>query len=551
MNERQPVRAALVIAHPGHELRVHHWLERHRPSVCVLTDGSGSTGVSRLASTSAVLAAAGAAAGPIYGHFTDRDLYAAIRRGDPAPFLQLARTLAAALIELDVELVVGDALEGFNPGHDMCRYLLNLAVAIVERDTGRRLGNRAFVLDAAPGSNDGPPADGVWTIDLDEAALERKLAAAAGYPELRGEVETAIGRFGRHAFAVECLMDTRELRQGVDRLDEEPPGYERYGDARVRAGRYDDVLRYRAHVQPLVRALWQDAFPPHDPMPIVIGAPRSGTTLLRLMLDAHSSLAIPPETGFLAAASLYDCDITSREGLYRVVTTFPPDAPAWEDFGIDAGELRAALATIDPFVPSDGFRLFYRLYATRHGKSRYGDKTPIYTQHVAAIERLLPEARFIHLIRDGRDVALSLRGVWFAPARDMPGLARYWRDMVGAARRAGRQARQYLEVSYEKLVQHPERVLTEICTFIDLPFDASMLEYWRRAPERLREHRTRLRADGQVLVSHEQRLLQQRLTMHPPARDRIFAWKRDMTAQEQREFLDVAAPALANLGYEI
>lgn len=551
MSEGQAGRTALVIAHPGHELRVHHWLERHRPVVCILTDGSGSTGVSRLASTSAVLAAAGAMPGPIYGHFTDRELYAAIRGGDPAPFLRIARVLAAALIAQDIELVVADALEGFNPGHDMCRYLVNLSVALVERDTGRRLDNRALVLDAAPGSNEGHSADGVWTIPLDDAALERKLAAAAGYPEMRREVEMAIARFGRQAFAIECLLEARDLRDGVDRLAEAPPAYERYGEDRVRAGLYDDVVRYREHVQPLLHALWQAAFPQRDPMPIVVGAPRSGTTLLRFMLDAHPLLAIPPETGFLAAASLDHGDVASREGVYRLVTSFPPDAPAWDDFGIDAEEFRAALAALDPFEPADGFRSFYRLYATRQGKPRYGDKTPTYAQHLSTIEQLLPEARFIHLIRDGRDVALSLRRVWFAPTRDIRGLARYWHDMVDAARRAGRRTEHYIEVSYEKLVCHPERVLADVCQFIDLPFDASMLEYWRQTPDRLREHRTRRRPDSQVLVSHEQRLHQQRLTTHPPDPDRIFAWKRDMTTEDRREFLDVAAPMLVDLGYEV
>ncbi len=543
-------RAVLFVAHPGHELRVHHWLERYRPLVCVLTDGSGSTGVSRLASTSAVLAAAGATPGPIYGRFTDRELYAAIRQGSAEPFLKLAQTLADTLITAGAELVVGDALEGFNPGHDMCRYLMNIAVALVERKTGRRLENRTFVLDAAPGSHDGQPPDRVWTIELDEAAFERKLAAASGYPEMRQEVDSAIGRFGRNAFAVECLMEAGDLRQGVERLAEEPPGYERYGEMRVSSGLYQDVVRYRRHVQPLVRTLWHAALGQPAPMPIIIGAPRSGTTLLRLMLDAHPSLAIPPETGFLAASSLYDCDVTTREGFYRVVTTFPPDAPAWADFGLDAGEFRSALASIDPFDPAEGFRLFYRQYATRQGKPRYGDKTPTYAQHLPAIERLLPEAHFIHLVRDGRDVALSLREAWFAPAHDIAGLARYWRTLVEAARSAGRQARHYLEVSYEALVDDPEPVLANICRFIDLPPDRSMLEYWQRAPERLREHRTRLCADGRVLVTHEQRLHQQHHTTHPPKRDRIFAWKRAMTAEEREEFLAVAAPTLSDLGYE-
>src|SRR5215472_7452132 len=71
-------KALLIVSHPGHELRVHHWLETSKPIVLVLTDGSGSVNGSRLASTTAVLVNAGARAGTIYGRFSDRELYAAL-----------------------------------------------------------------------------------------------------------------------------------------------------------------------------------------------------------------------------------------------------------------------------------------------------------------------------------------------------------------------------------------------------------------------------------------------------------------------------------------
>ncbi|HEX9942362.1 MAG TPA: hypothetical protein VGG03_10125 [Thermoanaerobaculia bacterium] len=108
-------RAALVIAHPGHELRVHHWLERTRPVVLVLTDGSGHTDRSRLASTTAILERTGATPGPIYGRLADRDLYRAILDGDADLFAALADEIAGILENQGVEYVAGDAVEGFNP----------------------------------------------------------------------------------------------------------------------------------------------------------------------------------------------------------------------------------------------------------------------------------------------------------------------------------------------------------------------------------------------------------------------------------------------------
>lgn len=75
-------RAALAIAHPGHELRVHSWLETAHPTVFVLTDGSWRCGQSRLGSTTRILARAGAELGSIYGRLTDRMLYAGILNHD-------------------------------------------------------------------------------------------------------------------------------------------------------------------------------------------------------------------------------------------------------------------------------------------------------------------------------------------------------------------------------------------------------------------------------------------------------------------------------------
>src|SRR2546422_159633 len=104
-------------------------------------------------------------------------------------------------------------------------------------------------------------------------------------------------------------------------------------------------------------------------MPIVVGSPRSGTTLLRFMLDSHPDLAIPPETGFLVpCAQLAGEGITLREDFFQTVTGYPPEAPAWHDFQIPADTFRARLGEIEPFTVANGIRLFYQLYASRFDK---------------------------------------------------------------------------------------------------------------------------------------------------------------------------------------
>src|SRR4051794_23626759 len=99
-------RSALVIGHPGHELRLHHWLELAHPLTFVLTDGSGRMAASRLASTTSLLRNAGARLGSIYGRWTDQALYAAILARDPTTLSDLARELALTLADNAVEYVV-------------------------------------------------------------------------------------------------------------------------------------------------------------------------------------------------------------------------------------------------------------------------------------------------------------------------------------------------------------------------------------------------------------------------------------------------------------
>lgn len=266
------------------------------------------------------------------------------------------------------------------------------------------------------------------------------------------------------------------------------------------------------------------------------------------MLDAHPDLAIPPETGFLSLCDQWSnsAEISARQFL-DMIANFPPHAPTWPDFGLEKNFLLEKLNSSGSFDIASGVREFYRCYARRFGKSRFGDKTPGYCFHVSSIHKLLPEVRFIHLIRDGRDVALSWRKTWFAPGQSMRCLADAWRRHVEAVRKESDAP--VLEVRYEKLITDPEPVLQAVCSFIELPFDKRMLDYHRRAASRLAEHRDRGGRDGVVLVTHEQRLAQQALTSSPPSANRVTAWRSEMTPDELVEFEEEAGQLLDALGY--
>ncbi len=268
------------------------------------------------------------------------------------------------------------------------------------------------------------------------------------------------------------------------------------------------------------------------------------------MLDAHPQLAIPPETGFVVPIARMPLPaINAKDRFFRIVTQAKKSAQSWPDFGIRADEFWSDLSTISSFDTSKGCRLFYERYAARFGKTRWGDKTPGYCRHQLLIEKLLPEARFIHIIRDGRDVALSLRKQWFAPSTDIAALAARWRDDIIIARKQGARCKHYMEVRYERLIVDTPAVLRSICKFLALPFDDAMLRYHERAAERIAEHQGRYRPDGSAIVTPEVRRSQQALVTRVPDTSRIYAWRETMTQDEQHVFAQTAGALIDALGY--
>jgi hypothetical protein len=252
-------RAALVIAHPGHELRVYHWLRLARPTVFILTDGSGSFGESRVHSTTRVLEQIKAGRGCIYGRLTDRQIYSALMAGEIDLFSNLTQELATALVNQKIDYVVGDAIEGYNPAHDLCRFMINSAIEIASRSQGRVIANFDVLLTSELGDYAAETlADAVW-LDLNSDDLSRKLEVARGYCELAAEVDGLLKKTGIAGLKTECLR--RASRGLVDNNLVNTPYYEIYGERQVAAGHYKQVLRYREHILPLAHALWDYAEP--------------------------------------------------------------------------------------------------------------------------------------------------------------------------------------------------------------------------------------------------------------------------------------------------
>jgi hypothetical protein len=264
---------------------------------------------------------------------------------------------------------------------------------------------------------------------------------------------------------------------------------------------------------------------------LVLGVRRSGTTLLRVMLDRHSQLAVPDESYFIP-------QLADRHRGGIDVDAFVDDLrrlPTLREWDVPVNEVRPRLHRGMPL--GEAIAAVYETYAARQGKRRWGDKTPMYMQRLRMLERLFPEARFVHLVRDGRDAAVSFLSMpsgivtetWAHP--HTPGdFACQWRTEVSAARHLGRRVGscRYLELRYEALVAHPERELRRICEFAGLPYEPALLDY----------------TGVDVSAKPHQQSLKRPPT--PGLRD----WRTQLAADDVRAFEEVAGDLLRQLGYE-
>lgn len=220
-------------------------MTRTRPLTFVLTDGSGASGVNRAASTGAILEQAGAPIGGVFAALTDAEAYEAILAHDAARFGAIAESIARELVDHGIIGVTGDAWEGYNPVHDVCRLVIDASVAMASKMSGHAIDNTSFALTGPPDSH----AEGVWRIVLDDEAFARKMLAVERYHELAYDVNEAIRDHGREAFRFEVLKPVAAPHWLDRQFLHERPFYESHGEERVGAGKYGAVIRYREHVR--------------------------------------------------------------------------------------------------------------------------------------------------------------------------------------------------------------------------------------------------------------------------------------------------------------
>jgi hypothetical protein len=281
---------------------------------------------------------------------------------------------------------------------------------------------------------------------------------------------------------------------------------------------------------------------PASAFPFIVGSGRSGTTLLRAILGSHPEMAIPDEVSFIIRLSrphyARRYGWPRRFRVERCVDLLLANG-SLRRWGMPPDEIRAAVLG-PPDAPATSFadavRRLYRRYAEGQDKPRYGDKTPMHVLHVGRLARMFPEARFVHIVRDGRDVALSYLDVAWGPDT-IDQAAVEWRRRVAAGRRAGRRLGpdRYAEVRYEDLVADPERIVRRVCDFVWLPWDDRLLRYQERADEVI---------DATQFPEAHQRL---RLPPTQGLRD----WRHDLEPADVARFEAIAGPQLEAFGYEV
>jgi Sulfotransferase family len=265
---------------------------------------------------------------------------------------------------------------------------------------------------------------------------------------------------------------------------------------------------------------------------IVLGVGRSGTTLLRVMLDRNTTLAIPYESFFVPQLAHRH---TRRPKLDEFIDDLGRLRTLY-DWGITPDDVRPRLR--EGMTIGEAIAAIFETYAERQGKSRWGDKTPLYMQQLPLLERLFPDALWVHLVRDGRDAALSFlelphgfSGKTWALPRTVAQFAARWRTEIKAARRLGRQSGdRYLELRYEDLVAEPERELRRVCEHASLPWEPGMLDHTR--------------------VSDAANMPEHRNLAQPPTPG-LRDWRTQMKREDALAFEQTGGDVLRSSGYEL
>lgn len=279
-----------------------------------------------------------------------------------------------------------------------------------------------------------------------------------------------------------------------------------------------------------------------NPYVFIVGSPRSGTTLLKRMVNAHSTIAVTRETHWITRFYKRRAGLTPEGYLTDELLPLLFAHKRFPHLRIKPEKVLKLLKHGRPVHYSEFVSGIFDLYGRKKKKSLVADKTPPYVRSIGLLHELWPQARFVHLIRDGRNVCLSMLGWRMAHKAagrrptwkedPVSTTALWWEWLVRSGRDAGKSLPRglYLEMKYENLVADPACELKALCSFLDVPFEPAMLEY----------HRGRTSKDASLSANS---------AWLPPTKG-LRDWRSQMGSADLEKFEAVAGDLLDELGLE-
>ena len=278
-----------------------------------------------------------------------------------------------------------------------------------------------------------------------------------------------------------------------------------------------------------------------NPYVFLVGCPRSGTTMLKRMVNAHPLVAITRETHWIPRFYEKQRGVTAEGNITPRLVDKLFEHHRFEQMKFKREKLQSLLDRNPEINYSKLVSQIFDHYGERKNKPIVGDKTPNYVRKIPVLHKLWPSARFVHLIRDGREVWLSIKN-WrmaeksagqFSTWQSDPLVttALWWKALVGMGRRDGAKLDEslYQEVQYQNLVIHPEQSCKQLSNFLNLPYADSMDRYY--------EGRTQF--DNQLSTN---------AAWLPPTPGRRN-WQKEMTGEEIERFEAAAGDLLEEIGF--
>jgi hypothetical protein len=252
------------------------------------------------------------------------------------------------------------------------------------------------------------------------------------------------------------------------------------------------------------------------------------------MLDSHPAIAVPYESHLynrihpLTQGLDLDAPPVRERVVRQILST--ADLTHWRP----RPSLEATLAAIRRPGFHGIVEALLGSWTRSRGKARWGEKTPHHTLHWETIREGFPNLKVVHLVRDGRDVALSFRAAPFGPKHVYPA-AHHWVRYLSAAEAAGAALSEgaFLVVRYEDLVSQPERELRRVCAHLGESYDPAMLGYHEQG------------------IPYPTDKRNSRNLARPVQADLVERWRGRLTDREQRIFEAVAGDHLQRYGYPV